>query len=877
MKEKLTPLMKQYYSIKAKYPGMILLFRMGDFFETFDEDAGITAKVCGIALTKRNNGAAGESPLAGFPHHQLDTYLPKLIKAGYRVAVCEQLEDPKFAKGIVKRGVIEVVTPGVAIYDKLLDSKQNNYLASLLLIKDKYTFNSAILSFCDISTGEFSVCNINVDQIIEVLESFQPSELLINKTQKDEVNLLINQLSYKPSLTKLEDWIFEPNFGKDKLINHFGVLNLKAFGIEENKEMISACGAIIYYLAETQHNQLQHLQKISVFHPGDFMILDGPTKRNLEITNTISGESRGATLFSVIDKTQTAGGGRLLRKWINMPLKNLELIKMRLNIVEQFTNNKLLLENISNLLSKIGDLERLISKIAFHRCNPRDIIYLKNSLKIIPEIKNLLLDFSEFSYITENLSSFDELVHSIEHAILEDPTSNLGTGNVFKKGFSTELDSYVEAKFSAKKWLDSYQEKLRNETGIPTLKIGFNNVFGYYIEITKIHNRKVPQYLERKQTLTNAERYTSPELKEFENKIYTAEEKIAELEQELFAKIKENIIQFTQDIQKNAYYLAQLDCLHSFALTALENNYTKPEIGDFDDIIITDGRHPVVEKLLPQGVSYTPNSTYLSNQKEQIHIITGPNMSGKSCYLRQVALITLLAHIGSYVPAKNAKISIVDRIFTRVGAHDNIAGGESTFLIEMQEAGNILNNATRKSLILLDELGRGTATSDGLAIAWAVTEYIHNNIGAKTLFATHFHELNHLADLYPRIVNYHIEVIDAGSTILFTHNVLKGGTDHSFGIYVAKIAGIPQSVIDRAKSIMKSFEDEQKNEEAKSKNLDKKVKKIKPEDKSAQLAIFEFRDDKLRERILNLKLDMITPIQAMQILAELQNEAKFNK
>ncbi len=877
MKEKLTPLMKQYYSIKAKYPGMILLFRMGDFFETFDEDAAITAKVCGIALTKRNNGAAGESPLAGFPHHQLDTYLPKLIKAGYRVAVCEQLEDPKYAKGIVKRGVVEVVTPGVAIYDKLLDSKQNNYLASLLLIKYKSIFNSAVLSFCDISTAEFSVCQVPIDQIIEVLESFQPSEILINKAQKEDINIFINQLSIKPSLTKLEEWIFDHSFGKDKLINHFGVLNLKAFGIEEHNEIISACGAIIYYLSETQHNQLQHIQKISVFHPGDFMILDAPTKRNLEITNTIIGESTTATLFSVIDKTQTAAGGRLLRKWINMPLKNLDMIKTRLNIVEQFINNKSLLESISNSLSKIGDLERLISKIAFHKSNPRDIIYLKNSLKVIPEIKNLLLGLSNFSLITENLNSFDELVQIIEEAIIEDPTSNLGTGNVFKKGFSSELDSYVEAKFSAKKWLNSYQEKLRNETGIPTLKIGFNNVFGYYIEITKIHNKKVPQYLERKQTLTNAERYTSTELKEFESKIFTAEEKIAELEQKLFASIKEKIIDYTQIIQKNAFYIAQLDCLHSFALSALENNYNKPEIGDFDEIIITDGRHPVVEKSLPQHISYTPNSTFLSNQHEQIHIITGPNMSGKSCYLRQVALITLLAHIGSYVPAKNAKIGIVDRIFTRVGAHDNIAGGESTFLIEMQEAGNILNNATNKSLILLDELGRGTATSDGLAIAWAVTEYIHNNIGAKTLFATHFHELNHLADIYPRIVNYHIEVIDAGSTILFTHNVLKGGTDHSFGIYVAKIAGIPQSVIERAKNIMKSLEDEQSVLNTKNKNLVQKVRKIKPEDKSSQLAIFEFRDDKLRERLLNLKLEMITPIQAMQILAELQNEAKFNK
>ncbi len=877
MKEKLTPLMKQYNSIKAKYPGMILLFRMGDFFETFDDDAGITAKVCGIALTKRNNGAAGESPLAGFPHHQLDTYLPKLVKAGYRVAVCEQLEDPKLAKGIVKRGVVEVVTPGVAIYDKLLDSKQNNYLSAIYLIKEKSIIRSAAISFCDISTAEFNACQIAPEQINEVLESFKPLEIIINKDQKDDINFFLNQLSYKPSITKLEEWIFDASFGKDKLINHFGVLNLKAFGIEDKKALISACGAIIHYLSETQHNQLKHIQKISFFEPSEFMILDGPTKKNLEITHTLTGETPNATLFTVLDKTQTAGGGRLLRKWINMPLKNLDLINIRLNIVEQFVNDKPLLLRISNLLSQIGDLERLISKISFHRCNPRDVIYLKNSLKIIPEIKNEIIGKSAFKNIFDNLTNFDDLVNKIEQSLLEDPTTNLGTGNIFKKGFSEELDSYIEAKFSAKNWLNSFQEKLRNETGIPTLKIGFNNVFGYYIEITNIHQRKAPQYLERKQTLTNAERYTSIELKEFEDKILNAENKIFELEQNLFSKIKENIVEYFEKIQHNSYYVSTLDCLQSFANVAIDNNYNKPEIGNFDEIVITEGRHPVVEKLLSQGISYTPNSTFLNTQEEQIHIITGPNMSGKSCYLRQVALIVLLSHIGSFVPAAKTRIGIVDRIFTRVGAHDNIAGGESTFLIEMQEAGNILNNATSRSLILLDELGRGTATSDGLAIAWSVTEFIHNNIGAKTLFATHFHELNHLIELYPRIVNYHIEVIDAGSTILFTHNVKKGGTDHSFGIYVAKIAGIPQLVIERAKNIMQSFDDEQKNENIKAKKLDNKLKKIKPEDNSGQLAIFEFRDDQLRERILNLKLDIITPLQAIQILSELQQDAKMNK
>ncbi len=879
MKDKQTPLMRQYSQIKSKYKDSILLFRMGDFYETFYDDAITTSKVCGIALTKRNHGAAGDCPLAGFPYHQLDAYLPKLVKAGYKVAVCDQLEDPKFAKGIVKRGVTEVVTPGVTLYDKLLDTNRNNYLVSIFAkrINNYYLLGVSAL---DVSTGDFFTSEIKSEQLIEFLLSLNPSEIIISKSQKKELLELLSKLPNEVPITKLEEWIFDLEFAQDKLLGQFNTKSLKGFGIENYHLAIVSAGAIIHYVDETQMGKLTHIKKIYYHNTSQFMSLDYSTMRNLEITYSISGNSKDGTLISILDRTLTAMGGRLLIKWITHPLIQLEPINQRLSIVSTLIKNVGILEDLRNELKQVNDLERLISKISTGKANPRDLISLKLSLKRIPTIKSLLskIENDNLNFINNKLIPLDDLVDVINKALKDDPSIVLGTSNVFKPGYSEELDEFINAKFSGKSWISDLQQSEREKTNIPSLKIAFNNVFGYYIEVTKTHSGKVPDYYERKQTLTNSERYTTPELKKIEQKILLAEQKILELETQLFSELKDTVSDYIPEIQDNAIIIANIDCLQSFATSAKEHNYSKPIINDSYNIMIHNGRHPVVEKLLPYGTNFTPNNTYLSNQDQMIHIITGPNMSGKSCYLRQVGLIVLMGQIGSFVPADKAEFGIVDRIFTRVGAQDNLTLGESTFLVEMQEAANIINNATSRSLLLLDEIGRGTATFDGISIAWALTEYIHNNLQAKTLFATHYHELIDLAVKHDKIYNYKVEVLEAGDKIIFTHKVLEGYSDHSFGIHVAQMAGLPKEITDRAEIIMRSFENESTTVTAdnsiKTKKLDmSKIKSQKNKYIPNQMSIFEFRDDILREQLMNLDLDNLTPLDALKILSEMKKKA----
>ncbi len=881
MKTKETPLMRQYNQIKDKYKDTILLFRLGDFYETFQDDAVKTAKACGITLTKRNNGAAGDMPLAGFPHHQLDTYLPKLVKAGYRVAVCEQLEDPKLAKGIVKRGVTEVVTPGVALYDKLLEAKSNTYVATIFYKTEKSGSKSFGISLADVSTGEFFCTEVSQKSIKELLEGIAPAELIVAKPQKKELSDLIDSLSSEPAITSLEDWIFEYDFAQDVLLQHFETQSLKGFGVETMPLAVIAAGATLNYVKETQQSGISHIKTLSLYNTSEFMLLDYSTRKNLEITFSQHDPKNGGTLISILDKTCTPMGGRLLKKWISSPLNSINPIQKRLDAVEALYSHNDKREFLRLHLNSISDLERLVTKVATGRANPRDLINIKNSLEKIPILKEILneVDSIALASVAAQMEELADICKEIDEALVEEPTVNLGTGNVFRHGYNQELDSYTEAKFQGKNWISEYQENERNSTGISSLKIGFNNVFGYYIDVTRVHSNKVPEHYQRKQTLTNSERYMTAELKDIEEKILNAEDKISLLETALFAELRTKLAAFTEAIQKNAQLIASVDCLQGYAQVSIENNYIKPEIHEGTELDIVNGRHPVVEKMLPLGETYTANSTTMNSEDELIHIITGPNMSGKSSYLRQTALIVLMGQIGCFVPAESAKYGLVDRIFTRVGAQDNISAGESTFLVEMQEAANIMNNATERSLILLDEVGRGTATFDGISIAWSIAEYINNRLNAKTLFATHYHELNDLAERYTKIVNYSVEVIEAGHNVIFSHNVVKGSTDHSFGIFVAKMAGMPYDVISRAEEILEILEkgDGSESSGAKAKPDMSKVKSKKQRNETDQLAIFEFRDDEIRERLAEIKIENITPIQALQLLADLHLEAKKDK
>ncbi|MBM4172297.1 MAG: DNA mismatch repair protein MutS [Ignavibacteria bacterium] len=863
----ITPLMAQYARIKKNYPDTILLFRVGDFFETFEDDAKTASKVLGITLTKRANGAAGEVPLAGFPHHAIDNYLPKLVRAGFRVAVCEQLEDPKFAKGIVKRDVVEIVTPGVAINDKLLDHKKNNYLLAIYL-EDEI----AGLAFTDISTGEFQCYQVDRRNLNQQINLINPSEILIPKRYKNELEPSIQKQLSNVRITKIDDWIFSYDYGVDLLKAHFNTKNLKGFGIENLNSAVCAAGAALNYLRETQKANLTHINKITRFNPSDYMILDYSTKKNLEIVFTIQQGERDGTLISILDKTITAMGGRMLKKWITAPLNKLEPIIKRQESVEEFVNNKRLRKNLQNELSEISDLERFTSKICTGRVNPRELINLKDSLKKIPILKQLLdqATVETISVINEKLEPLEKLVEIIEKAISDNPSLTLLDGGVIRTGFNKELDEIRELSANAKNWISDLQKSERERTKISSLKVSYNKIFGYYIEVSHANKEKVPENYIRKQTLVNCERFITPELKEYEEKILNAQENISKLEFQLFEQIRNTAAAYTAEIQENARLIAMLDCYQSFAQCADDYSYIKPEINNTDQIEILDGRHPVVERILPPGEKFTPNSCKLSSSDDQIIILTGPNMSGKSVYLRQIGLISLMAQIGSFVPAKNAKLGLVDRIFTRVGASDNISAGESTFLVEMQEAANILNNASSKSLILLDEIGRGTSTFDGISIAWAITEFLHENpnLSAKTLFATHYHELNEMAEIFPRIKNYKVDVREFGDKVIFLHKVTAGGADHSYGIQVAQMAGLPQFVTSRAKEILANLESKELTPYEIKKE---KLAKLKKEE-GFQINLFEMKDELLRKEISDIAIDELTPIQALNKLNELKKK-----
>jgi DNA mismatch repair protein MutS len=864
-----TPLMAQYYKVKQAHPDTILLFRVGDFFETFEEDAKTTSKVLGITLTKRSNGSSGDTPLAGFPHHAIDTYLPKLVRAGYRVAVCEQMENPKFAKGIVKREVVEVVTPGVTLSDKLLDHKKNNYLLAISILDQ-----ICGLSFCDISTGEFYVFEIPLSHLGEQIESINPSEFLIPKRDKEFLGKLIERINPSLRITKLEDWIFNFDFANELLKNHFKTVTLKGFGIENLSAGIIAAGAVLNYLNETQRVNLSHLNRISLYNPSDYMILDHSTKRNLEITFSMNDGGREGSLISILDKTQTAMGGRLLKKWISAPLRDLDPIKKRHDSVDELLKNKKVRKELTENLNEIGDLERLISRICTARATPREVVAVKSSLKKIPATKELLeqLKVATLKNISEQLDPLGNIVEKISTAIIDSPPAAINEGGIIRNGFSPELDELRDISLHGKEWIATLQQTERERTGIPSLKVNFTNVFGYYIDVSHTHKNKIPDNYIRKQTLVNSERYITPELKEYEDKILNAQEKINELESQLFNEIRAIVANEAEIIQKNARLIAMLDCLNSFAQCAEEYNYVKPIVDESNKINIVQGRHPVVERILDPGNKYTPNDTLLDNDDQQIILLTGPNMAGKSVYLRQVGLIVLLAQIGSFVPVKEAQIGIVDRIFTRVGASDNITAGESTFLVEMQEAANILNNATSKSLILLDEIGRGTSTFDGISIAWAITEYLHENpdVSAKTLFATHYHELNEMAELFPKIKNYKVEVREYDDKVVFLHKVNPGRADHSYGIQVAQMAGLPLFVTNRAKEVLDNLESKELTPYEIKKERLKKLKS----DNDNQISLFEFKDDALRTEINKMELDKITPLEALNKLNELKKKMK---
>ncbi len=864
-----TPLMTQYYKVKEANPDTILLFRIGDFFETFDQDAKIASKVLGITLTRRANGAAGDVPLAGFPHHAIDTYLPKLVRAGYRVAVCEQVENPKFAKGIVKREVIEVVTPGVTLSDKLLDHKRNNYLLSIYK-KDEI----AGLSFCDISTGEFYCFEIPASMIGQQVESISPAEILVQKRDKEYLTNLVHKINPSIRITKLDDWIFNFEYAKDLLLMQFKTVNLKGFGVEALTAGIISCGAVLNYLQETQKANLSHLNKVSIYNPSEYMALDYSTKRNLEITYSMQDGGREGSLIDILDKTNTAMGGRLLKKWITSPLITLEPILKRQESVAELLKKKNLRRKLGNELKEIGDLERLISKVCTGRANPREIVALKSSLEKIPLIKNLLAEteIKTLAQLNENLLQLEKLVDKIDKAIVDSPPLSLTDGGVIKSGFSIELDELRDISLHGKDWIANLQKSERERTNISSLKVNYNKVFGYYIEVSNAHKEKIPDNYVRKQTLVNSERYITPELKNYEDKILNAEEKIYELESQLFNEIRLTAADDAESIQQNARMIAMLDCFISFADCAEEYNYSKPLLDEDSRIEITDGRHPVVERILPPGEKYTPNSCMINNEESQIIILTGPNMAGKSVYLRQLGLIILLAQIGSFVPAKEAHIGLVDRIFTRVGASDNISAGESTFLVEMQEAANILNNATSKSLILLDEIGRGTSTFDGISIAWAITEYLHENpeLSAKTLFATHYHELNEMAEIFPRIKNYKVEVREYDDKVIFLHKVTPGSADHSYGIQVAQMAGLPVFVTNRAKEVLQNLESKELTPYEEKKE---KLKKLKEKD-DLQISLFEMKDDKIRNEIDEIEINNLTPLEALNKLSELKKKVK---
>lgn len=857
-KKSVTPLMKQYNSIKAKYPDALLLFRVGDFYETFGEDAVKAAGILGIILTNRNNGSE-RTELAGFPHHSLNTYLPKLVKAGCRVAICDQLEDPKQTKSIVKRGVTELVTPGVSLNDEVLHSKSNNFLGAI-----HYGKRLLGLSFLDVSTGEFLTTQGDVAYIDKLLQNFNPSELLVSKSQKAAFK---EDFGTDFHLFFQEDWVFKPDYAHESLNKHFDTKSLKGFGIEHLEEGIIAAGAALHYLSETQHNKLQHISSIGRIAEDAYVWLDRFTIRNLELYQGTS--AKAITLLDVIDKTISPMGGRLLKRWLALPLKTLETIKERHAIVEFIINHTDFHEKIATHIKKIGDVERLISKVATGKVSPREIILLKNSLEAMIPIKSLAenADNKALQILGEKINNLEHLRTKIKETVNEDAPVNVLKGNSIASGFNQELDELRNLATSGKDYLDKMLERETQQTGITSLKIASNNVFGYYIEVRNTHKDKVPESWIRKQTLVNAERYITDELKEYEAKILGAEERILTIEQQLFAELVTWITQFIEPVQTNAYIIAQLDCLRSYATLAQENNYCRPELDDSFELEITEGRHPVIEKQLPISEPYIANDTYLDRDSQQMIMITGPNMSGKSAILRQTALIVLLAQMGSFVPAQAARIGIVDRIFTRVGASDNISMGESTFMVEMNETASILNNISERSLVLLDEIGRGTSTYDGISIAWAISEYLHEHPARpKTLFATHYHELNDMGETFSRIKNYNVSVKELKDNVLFLRKLIPGGSAHSFGIHVAKMAGMPQQVLHRANKMLAQLEKSNRKE-------DQKEALNRAEDDEMQLSFFNLDDpllEEIKEEIIHTDIDTLTPVEALMKLNEIK-------
>ncbi|WP_406685663.1 DNA mismatch repair protein MutS [Seonamhaeicola sp. MEBiC1930] len=850
--------MKQYNAIKAKYPDALLLFRVGDFYETFGTDAVKTAGILGIILTKRGAGSESETELAGFPHHSLNTYLPKLVKAGERVAICDQLEDPKLTKKIVKRGVTELVTPGVALNDEVLVSKSNNFLCSVYF--DKKNIG---ISFLDISTGEFLTSQGNLEYIDKLLQNFSPSEVLVSKQKRNQFNEAFGNDFHT---FYIEDWVYQTDYTYEILTKHFDTKTLKGFGIENLYEGIIASGSILHYLGETQHHKLQHITSISRIAEDDYVWMDKFTIRNLELYNSTN--LNAVTLLQVIDKTISAMGGRMLKRWLALPLKSLDKIKQRHEVVKFLTENIEVHHKIQNYINQIGDLERLISKTATGKVSPREVIQLKNSIEAIVPIKGLASNCSNESLkiIGDTLQGCDVLREKIKTTLNEDAPVNVLKGNTIAMGFSSELDELRGLSKSGKDYLDSMLERESERTGIPSLKIASNNVFGYYIEVRNTHKDKVPEEWIRKQTLVNAERYITEELKEYEAKILGAEDRIQTLEQQLFADLVVWMNRYIKAIQQNAFLIGQLDCLCGFAQLANDNNYIYPSIDESFDLEIKNGRHPVIEKQLPIGEVYIANDVFLDRKEQQIIMITGPNMSGKSAILRQTALIVLLAQIGSFVPADRARIGLVDKIFTRVGASDNISMGESTFMVEMNETASILNNISERSLVLLDEIGRGTSTYDGISIAWAISEYLHEHPAKpKTLFATHYHELNEMTETFERIKNFNVSVKELKNNVLFLRKLVEGGSAHSFGIHVAKMAGMPQQVLHKANKILKKLEQSHSSEE-----LTDKVKSLNDE---MQLSFFNLDDpllENIKEEILHTDIDTLTPVEALMKLNEIK-------
>tara|TARA_R100001143_G_C3361193_1_gene136110 strand:+ start:24662 stop:27328 length:2667 start_codon:yes stop_codon:yes gene_type:complete len=886
-KKQQTPLMRQYQEIKEKHPGTVLLFRVGDFYETFSEDAVLISKELGITLTKRNNGG-DQTPLAGFPYHSLDTYLPKLVKRGFRVAVCEQTEDPETAKKagkkIVNREVTEITTPGVTLSDKLLDHKRNNFIASIY-----QTGGTAGVAFSDISTGEFALSQISNNDLDSLLQSLQPSEILIRKKLKNSLPSTLS--SY--NITYMEDWIYEGDYGYKLLIDHFKTHSLKGFGVDDLEIAHIAAGSLLHYMMETQKSSLGHLKRLYGYENSDYMSLDGSTKRNLELTSAMQDGGTEGTLVSILDDTVTAMGGRLLRKWIMRPLKKLKPIQERLEAVVWLKDNHDRRSELRDEMEQIGDLERLISRVSVGRTNARDLKQLELSLAQIPRVK-IGLSSSEIKLIksiNSRLKLLIEVQERIRKALVEDPPASIREGGMIADGFNDDLDELREISRNGKEYIARIKNKLAKDSGIPSLKIGYNKVFGYYIEVTNTHKDKVPDHFIRKQTLVNSERYITPELKEVEEKVLSAEDKSKTLEGEIFEELRLYVGEFADEVQQIAQAVAELDCIQSFAEVAFRNSYVRPDVTEGDVIDIKKGRHPVVEKTLPAGEPFIPNDIYLDNSEYQILMITGPNMAGKSIILRQTGLLVLMAQLGSFVPAEKASIGLVDKIFTRVGASDNLAAGESTFLVEMNEAANILNNATPKSLILLDEVGRGTSTFDGLSIAWSLSEYLHNkaDVAAKTLFATHYHELNELESRYERIKNFNVQVKEHDGKVIFLRKMVRGGADHSYGIQVANMAGLPMEVINRAKEILANLEshtlDVSHDENgALSKSVKKKeaarltIQQVEKQDPLPQMTLFNSQMDPSVETLLN-KLeacnpDRMTPLEALLLLSELKRLKK---